>query len=108
MVVEETNKVKTETRYLSLLLGAASAVIFLFGVTTFVMLSKAAAVAQTIGNVDYANTIAILAEGSLIVSLAIVVMLMLFLKFINKRMRKQNRWFANELKKRSVADAEKA
>ncbi len=102
MVVEETNKVKTETKYLSLLLGCASFVILLFGIYNFVSLNKIAAFATAIEATDYANYAASLAWGSMIITLAIVVMLVLFLRYINKRMRKRSVWFAEQIKQGKV------
>ncbi len=97
MVVEETVKVKSETRYLSMLLGAASFSILLFGIYNFVSLSKVAAFATAIEAPDYAAYTASLAWGSLAVSVILVVMLVLFMRYINKRMRIRSQWFASQI-----------
>jgi len=104
MVMDETNKVKVETRYLSLMLIAVSFIVLLFGIADFVYLSKAAAVELSLGQTNNANTIALVAWGALILSVVFIVIIFLFMKYINKRMRARSKWFSEQVAKQTLAN----
>jgi fatty acid desaturase len=104
MVMEETNKVKVETRYLSLMLTAVAFTVLLFGIADFVYLSKAAAVELALGQVDNANTLALVAWGALIMSVVFILLIALFMKYINKRMRMRSKWFSEQIAKQTLAN----
>lgn len=102
--IEETNKVKVETRYLTLMLTAVSFMVLLFGIADFVYLNKAAAVELTLGQTNNANALALVAWGALIMSVVFIVIIFLFLKYINKRMRARSKWFGEQVAKQTLVN----